>query len=54
MDVNVHEGRHQELTVEPVHYSSVSGDDVSKIFDLKSSFESRSKESAKRPNDGGK
>ena len=54
VDVNIHEGRHQELTVEPVHYSSVSGDDVSKIFDLKSSFESRSKESAKRPNDGGK
>jgi len=54
VDVNVNEGRHQELTVEPVHYSSMSGDDVSKIFYLKSSFESRSKESAKWTNDGGK
>ena len=54
MNVNVHEGRHQELTVEPVHYSSMSGDDVSKIFYLKSSLESRSKESAKWTDDGGK
>ena len=54
VDVNVHEGRHQELTVEPVHYSSMSGDDVSEIFYLKSSLESRSKESAKWPDDGGK
>ena len=54
VDINVNEGRHQELTVEPVHYSSMSWDYVSKIFYLKSSFESRSKESAKWPDDGGK
>ena len=54
VDVNIHEGRHQELTVEPVHESSMSGDDVSKIFYLKSSLESRSKESAKWTDDGGK
>ena len=54
VDVDVHKGRHQELTVEPVHNSSVSGNDVSKIFYLKSSLESRRKESSKWADDGGK
>ena len=54
VDVDVHEGRHQELTVESVHNSSVSGDDVSKIFYFKSSLESRRKESSKWADDGGK
>ena len=54
VDVNIHEGRHQELTVEPVHDPSVSGNNVAEIFYLKSPFESRSKESTKRSDDRSK
>ena len=52
VDVNVHEGRHQELTVEPVHDPSMSGNYIAKVFDLKSPLEAGSKESTKGPDNG--
>ena len=51
MDVNIDKGGHQELTVESVHDSSMSRDQVSKIFDLECSLKSRCKETTKRTDD---
>ena len=52
VDVNIHEGRHQELTVEPVHDSSMSRNDVTEVFDLESPLEAGGKESTEGPDNG--
>ena len=54
VDVNIDKGGHQELTVKPVHDSSMSRDQVTKVLDLECSLESRSKEPTKRTNDRSK
>ena len=45
--VDVGEGRHKDLTVKTVHYPTMTRDDVSKIFDIESTFKARGKESSK-------
>merc|ERR1719339_914436 len=54
VNVNIDKCGHQELTVKPVHDSSMPRDQVTKILDLECALESRSKESSKWSNDGGK
>ena len=54
VDVNIYKRGHQELTVKPVHDSSMSRDQVTKILDLECTLKTRSKETSKRSNDGGK
>ncbi len=53
MDVDVDEGGHQELTVEPVHDAAVSGDDVAKVLDLEGPLEPASEEATERPDHRG-
>ena len=52
VDVYVDEGGHQELTVEPVHDSSMSRNDVAEVFDLESPLEAGGKESTEGPDNG--
>ena len=40
------------LAVHPIGHATVSGDAVTKVFDVKCTLESRSKESAERSNEG--
>ena len=54
VDVDVDKCGHQELTVEPIHDSSVAWDYVTKIFYLKRSLESRGEEATEGTNNGGK
>ncbi len=37
--VDIGESSHQNLTVEPIHSTAVTRDDVSKVFDVKRPFE---------------
>ena len=54
VNVDIDKGGHEELTVKPVHDTTVTRDNVTEILDFKSSLESRCKEATKRSNDGGK
>ena len=51
LDVDVDEGGHEELTIEPVHDASVTGDDVAEILDLEGPLEAAGKEAAKWSDD---
>lgn len=51
-NVHVHKCRHQELTVETIHNSTVSGNHVSKVLNLECSLEPRREESSERSNHG--
>jgi len=46
VDINVDEGRHQELAIETIHDSSVSWNNVPEIFNLKRPLESTGEEPA--------
>ena len=46
MYVDVYEGGHEELAVEPVHDAAVAGDDVAKVLDLEGPLEAGGEEAA--------
>lgn len=51
VNINIDKSCHQKLTVKSVHDATMSGNNVSKVLDLKSSFKSRGKEATKRTDD---
>lgn len=52
-DVHIDEGCHQVLTVESVHDSTMTWNDVSKVFDFERSLEPGCEKPAKRTDDRG-
>lgn len=51
-NVDIDERRHQVLTIEAVHNSSMAWNDIAKVFDFECSLEATGKETTKGPNDG--
>ena len=51
VNVDIDKSSHQELTIEPVHDSSMSRNNITKVFDFERSFESRCEEAPKRTDD---
>ena len=47
--INIHKRSHDNLTVESVHESTMSGNSISKVFDLKGALKSAGKESTEWP-----
>jgi hypothetical protein len=50
VNVHVDESRHQILTIETIHDTPVTRNNVTKVFDFECAFKTGSKEAAKRRN----